>query len=434
MKNPGIRACDLQHVALVLAALISLALPAMLQAQFTFTTNNGAITITRYTGSGGAVVIPSVTNGYPVTAIGTNVFRSQTNLTSVTIPDSVTSICYNAFYTCSSLTSVTIPDSVTSIEGFPFANCHGLTNISVATGNQAYVSISGVWFDKLQTTLIGFPDGLTASYAIPNSVTNIGEEAFEGCLGLTNVTIPNNVVTIGDNAFRFCYGLTRVTIPDSVTRIGNYAFYWCTGLASLTIGNNVTTIGNNAFNFCELLGKVKIGNSVTSIGNFAFKNCTYLTNLTIGNNVTNIGAYAFWQCDYLTTAYFLGNAPSVNSGPGSADTTVFQDDAYGQLGMVFYLPGTTGWGSTFGGWHTHLWYQPNPMIMGSGYGLGATSNGFAFTISWATNVPVVVEVCTNLANPVWKPVTTNALVNGTNHFSDPDWTNYPGRFYRVRSP
>jgi hypothetical protein len=73
-------------------------------------------------------------------------------------------------------------------------------------------------------------------------------------------------------------------------------------------------------------------------------------------------------------------------------------------------------------------------IVGSGYGLGTTINGFGFTVSWATNAPVVVEACTNLSNPVWTPVSTNTPASGTNHFSDPHWTNYPNRFYRVRSP
>jgi hypothetical protein len=88
----------------------------------------------------------------------------------------------------------------------------------------------------------------------------------------------------------------------------------------------------------------------------------------------------------------------------------------------------------FGGWPTALWYQSNPMILGSGYGLGATTNGFGFTISWATNVPVVVEACTDLSNPVWTPVSTNTLTSGTNYFSDSQWTNFPSRFYRIRSP
>jgi hypothetical protein len=119
----------------------------------------------------------------------------------------------------------------------------------------------------------------------------------------------------------------------------------------------------------------------------------------------------------------LGNAPR-------GDTTVFN----GESGTAYYLPGTLGWTNRFGGWPTALWYQPTPKILGSGYGLGATSNGFAFTISWATNIPVVVEACADLANGNWCPLATNTLTSGTNYFNDSNSTNYPSRFYRIRSP
>jgi hypothetical protein len=62
------------------------------------------------------------------------------------------------------------------------------------------------------------------------------------------------------------------------------------------------------------------------------------------------------------------------------------------------------------------------------------TNQFSFIISWATNGTVVVEACTDLANPVWLPLQTNALTNGSFSFSDPQWTNYPGRFYRISLP
>jgi len=75
----------------LLSALLLLALPAAVHAQFTFTTNNGAITITKYTASGGDVIIPDTTNGYPVTSIGSTAFE-YAGLTSVTIPDSVTNL------------------------------------------------------------------------------------------------------------------------------------------------------------------------------------------------------------------------------------------------------------------------------------------------------------------------------------------------------
>ena len=96
------------------------------------------------------------------------------------------------------------------------------------------------------------------------------------------------------------------------------------------------------------------------------------------------------------------------------------------------MPGTTGWGATFGGWPTAQWYQPQPQILGFGPGFGVQSNQFKFTISWATNTSVVVLASTNLLD--WTPVITNALIAGTNAFVDSTWTNYPLRFYRVRSP
>lgn len=62
------------------------------------------------------------------------------------------------------------------------------------------------------------------------------------------------------------------------------------------------------------------------------------------------------------------------------------------------------------------------------------SNAFGFIISWATNASVVVGACTNLANPVWTPLQTLTLTNGSVYLSDPQWTNYPCRFYGIGLP
>jgi Holliday junction resolvase len=83
--------------------------------------------------------------------------------------------------------------------------------------------------------LICFSGSKKGSVTIPDSVTTIGEYAFNGCSGLTSVTIPDSVTEIGEYAFNGCSGLTSVTIPDSVTTIGEFAFYGCSGLTSVTI-------------------------------------------------------------------------------------------------------------------------------------------------------------------------------------------------------
>jgi hypothetical protein len=97
------------------------------------------------------------------------------------------------------------------------------------------------------------------------------------------------------------------------------------------------------------------------------------------------------------------------------------------------LPGTIGWTNSFASLPTALWYLSNPLILNKGPGFGVQSNQFGFAISWATNVPVVVEAATNLSNPVWMPVSTNTLVNGVSYFGDPQSANLPARFYRLRS-
>jgi pimeloyl-ACP methyl ester carboxylesterase len=323
--------------------LCAVMLPAAVQAQFIFTTNNDAITITGYTGSGGAVVIPSSTNGWPVTSIGYNAFYNESSVTSVTIPNSVINIGQAAFYGCTALRSVAIPDNVTSIGGgccggAAFGGCTSLTNVVIGNG---LTSIASYVFD-----------GCTSlkSVAIGTSVTNIGDFAFYYCTNLTSVTIPNSVTSIGGFTFQSCINLTNVTIGNHVISIGQAAFYGCTALRSVAIPDNVTSIGGGccggaAFGGCTSLTNVVIGNGLTSIASYVFDGCTSLKSVTIGTSVTSIGDDAFYYCTNLTSVYFKANAPSLGS-------YVFYGD---NNATVFYLAGTTGWGTTFGGRPTARW-------------------------------------------------------------------------------
>jgi hypothetical protein len=95
------------------------------------------------------------------------------------------------------------------------------------------------------------------------------------------------------------------------------------------------------------------------------------------------------------------------------------------------LPGTAGWSNTCDGVRAVLW---NPLIQASGENFGVQSNRFGFNITGTTNIHIVVEACTNLASPVWTRLETLTLTNGLFYFSDPQWTDYPGRYYRISSP
>ncbi|HOC56086.1 MAG TPA: leucine-rich repeat domain-containing protein [Verrucomicrobiota bacterium] len=562
----------------MLPLLPLLALPAAVRGQFILTTNYGAITITGYTGSGGAVTIPDSTNGYPVTRIGNEAFSFCSPLTEITLPDSVTNIGDGAFHACSSLTNValgtnlvrigteafsscaslsviTLPGSVTDIGDGAFYMCTSLASITVGTNSPAYSSMDGVLFNKSQTTLIQCPGGKSGSYTVPTSVTNIGTEAFSYCSDLSNVTIPDSVITIGPRAFSFSR-LTSVTIPGSVTRIGDrafylctslsaitvdtnnptyssaegvlfnesqttliqcpggkagsyavpngvtnigaYAFYYCTSLANMTmpgsvtligdeafvacrnlttlvIGSNVTGIGTNAFSWCTGLASVTIPAGVRNIGATAFSWCGSLTNVVLPGSVTNIGARAFYSCTSLRAITVDTNNPTYSSLDGvlfnKSQTTLIQcpqgkagsytmpesvtsiasyafagcarltgvyfpGDAPG-LGVdvfdgannvtVYFLPGTLGWYTPFGGRPTVVW---NPQAQG----ISVRTNRFGFTITGTANIPIVLEACTNLSSADWIPLESCTLTNGSLDFSDSQWTNYPARFYRIRSP
>jgi hypothetical protein len=477
---------SMKRTLAALAVLLLLAAPAAVQAQYscqtnldgsvyTYSTNiDGSISFDGYAGPPWDVVIPTNINGQVVTVIADGAFQNCVFLTSVTIPcgiasigdqafddclilgsvtipASVTNIGQEAFYYCPNLTSITIPQGVTTIANWAFAStrltgvfipdsvtnigvgafdANSLRAITVSPQNPSYSSTNGVLFDKNQDTLIEFPGGADGSYVIPNGVTNIEALAFDGCTNLLSVRIPGSVVTMGDNVFRSCVFLTNVTICHGVTTLGDFMFANCSLLTNIRIPSSVTGIGTGAFSSTGLIC-VAIPGSVTNIGMFAFYSCPSLSCVTVPGSVSNIGDDAFAYCSNLTGVYFTGDAPVT---PGA---NVFYQDTNA---TAWYLPGTAGWANTFWGFPDDgppavLW---NPLIQTGGAAFGVQNSQFGFNITNTgnTNLTVVVEVCTDFSapGPVWFPLQTVTLTNGSSYFSEPLQTNTPGRFYSLGLP
>ena len=205
---------------------------------------------------------------------------------------SVTSIGEHAFSRCyDRVTSVTIPNSITSIGKYAFSRCYGLTSLVVDKNNGTY-------------------DSRNNCNAIIETSTN---KLIVGC---KNTTIGNSVSSIGEYAFEGCSGLTSVTFnAEKCTEMGSYnypVFRDCTNLKSLTIGNKVTTIPDYAFKDCSGLTSVTIPNSVTSIGYDAFYGCSGLTKLvSLAVEPPTCGIGAFEYVDK-TTCQLLVPEESIN--------------------------------------------------------------------------------------------------------------------------
>ena len=221
--------------------------------------DESSVEITAYKGNERNLIIPSEIDGYTVKSIGDCAFEGSTGLNSLTIPSSVEfinwyafdncsglrtlvisegvkEICRGAFNGCSSLTNVIIPNSVTLIDIGAFADCSALTRVNIPQN----VEIIGTYaFQNCSSLSAITVDKNNEYYDSRNNCNAVIETDSDVLiLGCKNTNIPNTVSQIGEGAFDGCTQLESITIPDNVTAIGDYAFEGCTGLTSAAISEN----------------------------------------------------------------------------------------------------------------------------------------------------------------------------------------------------
>lgn len=135
---------------------------------------------------------------------------------------------------------------------------------------------------------------------INSDVTQIENNAFEGCRSLEQIIIPSSITSIEDRVFKNCPILEQITIPNSVTKIGAAAFCSCKSLKKIIIPSSVKLLKDNVFNECISLEQIDIPSSITKFSPWTFCDCTSLKKLTLPSSIIEIEGKVFDNCSSLT--------------------------------------------------------------------------------------------------------------------------------------
>ena len=240
-------------------------------------------------------------------------YKWKETITRVVIESGITYIGDHVF-SDSNLTDVSIAETVTEIGESAFNGCEHLTNVTFPEN----LEIIGYWAFARCTSLTGV--------TIPDSVTTVQGRAFDSCTGLLSIDVSadnpcyssqDGVLFNKDKTLLVMYpgGKTGpYVIPDSVTALDSYAFgsfYLNNNLTNVTIPGSITEIPNGAFQRCTNLTEVTISKGVVSLGDYAFEGCTSLSSVTIPDGVTTIGKEAFRFCESLTSITLSDSVTSI---------------------------------------------------------------------------------------------------------------------------
>lgn len=276
---------------------------------------DGTAGITGYLGDETALVIPSVVDDLPVTAIGAYAFEYAA-LTSVVIPEGVTVIDCEAFAAASALKEITLPSTLREIGEEAFIGC-ALEKVTLSEGVETLGerAFAGCW--NLQTI------------TLPNTLRRMGYGVFADCDELWGLTLPasltetdgnpipaiplsqhffanslriapdnpvlrieNQMLLAGDTVICAARDVRDVTVPEGITTIGRGAFY-SAQVERVTLPEGLTNIQKEAFNGCFALRSVSLPESLQSIGDSAFDWCRSLTEITLPEGLRTIGCHAF---------------------------------------------------------------------------------------------------------------------------------------------
>lgn len=234
-----------------------------------------------------------------ITKINAGTFTDCQALTSISISDKITEIADHAFDGCIGLTEMNIPASVVNIGKYAFYSCNGLKKFNIDAANPNYCSLDGVFFNKAMTELIQYPaKNAATSYAVPITVKDIKELAFNCAQGLKSVTMGDNVQSIGEAAFFHCDAITSVVLSKSIKVLPQELFMLCSALSEFDIPEGVEKISDWVFCMCKGLSKITIPSTCKEVCDevIADSPVTYIYSLAM--EAPKCGEWAFTTDNY----------------------------------------------------------------------------------------------------------------------------------------
>lgn len=238
-------------------------------SDFAYTTENGEVTITDYTGTREHVLIPSEIGGFPVTMLADKAFYEK-HVTTVVVPDSVTEIGEACFSGDNYLVSLTLPDGLAELPPIALESCYSLMD-----------------------------------FELPKGLKTIGAGALQAIFYLTHLTIPAGVTDIEQMNFLMMHGLEEVSVAEGSTSFTYdaengllmtadkarllHCFFHLAPQKEIILPEGMKTIDPFAFHYDVTVEKIVLPEGAETIGLLAFGICPKLTEIVIPQSVTAIG-------------------------------------------------------------------------------------------------------------------------------------------------
>jgi len=270
--------------------------------------------VTGYSGTAQYVVVPSTYNGLPVTVIGDNAFKNNSQLLSVFLPEGIQTIGSYAFAGCSALTQINLPSTLSVLAGYAFQNDTALTSMALPL---SLFTVNGYIFAGCSSSLVLKAEASSASSSFDtgwNRQSTSSSASYSVTWNSAIATALPNEGSAGEN--------TDYTYWTHVDKSGNKSVEILSYKGSATSlnvpstidGNPVTAIGRRAFLNRSGLGSISLPEGLTTIGQQAFRGCSSLSKLNIPSTVSAIGDQAFAMMSYSASFAFLSNVPPQMGG------------------------------------------------------------------------------------------------------------------------